>query len=294
MPFFRRLIIFLLAFAGNILAEPLHSENSFALEWNKSLANSYVEAGYGFGKFIGIKDNYAQLGLFLPIGVRQNYFAFADVKGYRFDKNYWGSSTGLGFRQWNQNQQIWGGNVYYDEISKSRSYFQRLGLGLEWLTSSINFRINGYMPLGRTKKLVGTQLYSNYNGNYQALGKFYQLATSAGIDAELEALLAYWYDFNLYGALGSYHYFKSHIRSITGGFGRFSFEWRRLISLQMRISYDRVYNARIQGLIALQLPFEIFSNWPPLDDLYHLFFTQPVRRQGVIFTQDCCRYECNW
>jgi len=39
----------------------------------------------------------------------------------------------------------------------------------------------------------------------------------------------------------------------------------------MRVSYDRVYNARIQGLVSIQLPLEIFSNWPPLDD-YITFF----------------------
>lgn len=287
-------ILFLFAGMMNIipLAGQLIDESPLSIEFNKILANSHLEGGYAFGKFIGIEKDYAQAGLFAPFALSPQWLAFTDLQGYRFQDHTWASSFGVGLRAWNDNQRIVGANFYYDRTWKNKA-FHRLGLGFEWITPSWDFRLNGYVPLGSQKHRIGQRRF-RYEGDYNATVQLVEYPFSGGLDAQVGTLLAFWHDFNIYGAIGPYYYPKNHFRSVFGGFTRLEFNWKSFVSMQMRVSFDRVYHTHVQGLVKINIPFEILSNWPSLDDLYNVFFTQPVRREGIIFSKRCCQYKWNW
>ncbi|NJO20598.1 MAG: hypothetical protein HC838_11915 [Spirulinaceae cyanobacterium RM2_2_10] len=129
----------------------------------------------------------------------------------------------LGYRDFDvERDRIWGGYIAYDNRATDNSLFHQLGLGFESL-GNIDFRINGYLPLGQSRNQYqttsfdnGTQVTSLYFRNkfllYDTLrtfgeSRFYEVALG-GFDAELGGKIATFGDDNrdlrAYG--GIYHY----------------------------------------------------------------------------------------
>lgn len=285
-------------------SDPFHS----AYDYQSALAylsGARIEGGYNFGKFIGIRHSYAELGLFLPVRLsdfmcfESDLTTFADVRGYYFNnsKNRWGASAGVGVRTW-LDEGILGANFYYDFLQGHHRTchnrgFNRLGFGVEWLGPCFDFRANAYFPVGK-RSHSRRFIFNEYIGDYVVIAKDTQFVVGEGFDAELGTPIYDACDFRIYAAAGPYYFQTSHCYHYWGGQARLELNWRSYLSLQVRTSYDDTNHSHTQGRILVSIPFDVFCGCNYFEDFCSQLLYQPVRRTGIIFTDHCCSYKKNW
>jgi hypothetical protein len=258
-----------------------------------ALALSHLEVSYSVGKFIGIDENYAELGVFAPLYLSNSYLAFLDCRGYRFNDSKWGESTGVGFRRALTNYHILGANLYYDNLEGDfHKSFNRLGVGLEWLGNCLDLRLNGYFPLGSETHSSKKISYENYMGDYHATCHEEQFSISRGFDAEIGGCFFNRNKFVAYGAVGTYYYFSKDDTNYFGGQARLEVFFNSIVSLQVKTSYDSVNHSHTQGRILLSIPLDFFCKKPRC--FYRNKILQPIKRNSIIFTDKCCDYTWNW
>lgn len=263
-------------------------------ESDQLLGDVRFEIGYAFGKFIGIEQDYLELGLFAPYKFDCDGAVFADVRGYRLNNSHWASSVGLGLRK-EFDCHVWGANVYYDyREGEYRKNFNRVGVGLEALGSCFDVRVNGYIPVGTQTSFSKVHVQDNYIGDYFATCQKREFCVGAGFDAELGAPLLCCCGFRVYGAAGPYYFRKDHEQSYWGGQARLELDWKQYLTLEVRTSYDHQNHSHTQGRVLVSVPFDILSSWCcDCCDCFDIL-TQPVRRNGIIFVDHCCNYTWNW
>lgn len=256
--------------------------------------NSRLEAAYNAGRFIGIKHNYAELGLFLPGMYKEHWLTFADARVYRLENCKWAANLGVGARIWVEDKGIFGTNIFYDYLEGDiKDGFHRMGLGLEWLGKCWDFRINGYIPVNE-RSHSSLHVYSNYIGNYLVTSRDRESCIREGFDAEIGKAIGCWCDFKLYGAIGPYYYHGNHDKNFWGCQARVELFWKSYLSLQIRSSYDNKYHTHLQARMLLSIPLDTIWGCEPFEDICAILFTQPVRRNGIIFTNRCCHYTTNY
>jgi hypothetical protein len=120
-----------------------------------------------------------------------------------------GGSLLLGHRFYSQSRnRIFGSYVAFDSRETHHNTFHQLGLGLESLGETWDFRINGYIPLGDSRQLAderrfdtGFDISSGFEENLlvlssrreQQINRLYE-ASLFGLDAEAGVKLAEWND----------------------------------------------------------------------------------------------------
>lgn len=278
--------------SSQLLAMPIEEEQVWEMPVEeevmvsgKAFSPFRVELGYAAGKFIGIDRNYWEFGTFLPFS--SEYYTFLlDGKGYRFEDDRWGASIGIGVRVPISCSQL-GLNTFYDYLEgSSRKSLDRIGFGLEWLGRFCDARANFYFPIRETGH-SGEKVY-HYQGGYIAKCNHTEYAIARGFDAEIGARLGCYRNLRLYGAAGPYYFSHKDFSKFWGGYARLTLDWNSLASLEVRASYDRVYDTQVQALIRFSIPlgcgYACCLEEP----------TRPIYRNGVIFTRGCCDYEWNW
>lgn len=268
--------------------EPCCYEN----EYLESAWTFRLEGGYSVGRFIGLKTNYGELDFFIASPVVNGFEPFLDIRGYRFDNGDWGASTGIGLRAWDPFYwRLWGFNVYYDFRDGCFESFHRVGVGFESLGDCWDLRVNTYFPIGGSLHHSKLHTFDDFIGDFVATCREQQFQF-CGIDAEIGSRLWNCWDcFYLYGALGPYCYFNEDSGHVWGGYGRFELNVLQYLSLEVLVSSDSEFKTNIQGRILLSIPLWSCYPW---QCCCKDFITQRVRRNGVIFTENCCDWDWNW
>ncbi|KAF3361664.1 Uncharacterized protein PHSC3_001787 [Chlamydiales bacterium STE3] len=258
------------------------------------LPYSRLEVGYTAGKYIGAKRCYIELGGFWPAMLGDKWLSFADVRGYRFDNCKWGASAGLGLRTNIKNRGIVGANLFYDYMEgRINNGFNRLGIGAEWLSDCFDVRINGYLPLGR-KTHSSLAVYSDFIGNYMLTVRDKESCVREGFDAEIGTSLVSWNNYKLYCAIGPYFFYHRRHKNFWGGQARIEFTWKTFFSLQIRTSYDSKYHTHTQARLLFSVPLDGICHYKSLTDIYTTSILQPVKRNGILFTQRSYSFTTNY
>lgn len=226
------------------------------------------------GKGIGYNHGYTSLGVFLTpdfcldAGVQP----FFDVRGHCFNNGKYALNVGLGSRFICPNfGQVWGVNVYYD-YRRDRIDYHQVGAGLELLTCQVDFRLNGYFPVGRSSVFFDKTEF-DFPGGFIAICGTRQKSLR-GFDVELGTGLSKWWPtilahlptcalncfylcdyFDVYGAIGAYGYQRDCHGHVTGFMGRLLFEIYDFIFLEARYHHDSVFHTMWQGVISIAIPF---------------------------------------
>jgi hypothetical protein len=282
------------------------SENNTSKTWMA------LNLSYTFGRSLGYQKGYVSFGgLIFPEfpSCQSNHFFF-DAKGLFFDHDKWGGSLGFGSRCYLSDKWILGLNAYYDYRLFRDCDFNQLGLGFELLGSCTEFRINGYIPVG--KKTFNHFCFFEYpDGGYWA-SRQERIYAWYGIDAEMGSWLipsSYCNGFGLYVAAGSYYYWRQHPHDFchdkkhhtVGGRARLLATVGDFLKLSTTATYDATWNTRIEGKVEVAFP---------LDYIYSLFnrvcvtpcsscfldpiFTQPIYRHDPIVVSKSCNWTWNW
>lgn len=256
-------------------------------DWRRTYID--IDLGYTVGRFIGLEENYAELGLFAAPQLSTQWQPLLDVRGYKLEyDNQYAASAGVGMRRWDYRTcRYWGANIYYDYRSGCRNSFHRLGLGFESLGPYFDFRANGYFPFKSTHQSPAFR--QSFLGNFKASCRTKEF-TFVGGDMELGLTL--WSEcYNLlYGAVGPYYYYSNNVDDFAGVFGRLEVHIERFFRLEGLISYDRKFKTQVQGCLVFSIPL----GYSCCDDECTIIRTQRVRRNNVIFTKRCCDWHWNW
>jgi len=264
--------------------------------WYEEISSQFfetrVEVGYSFGQLIGMRQGYTELGLFVPSLATSSLISFIDCRGYRFLNSKWGSSSGIGLRK-SLDKYIIGGNLYYDYLEgHTHKPLHRLGVGLEWLGDSWDLRLNTYFPLGKQSYSSKTVSYVDPARNYFITSYEKQCCIAKGFDAEIGGYLFCWNRFAFYGAAGPYYYSSKQKMHYFGVQARAEISYNTLLSIHVKTSYDSVNRSRTLGQIQISIPFDVLCK--TLTCLCENLALQPVKRNGVIFTDKCYDYKWNW
>ncbi|TVQ52597.1 MAG: hypothetical protein EA366_13985 [Spirulina sp. DLM2.Bin59] len=217
--------------------------------------------GVGYNSSSGGYDGFSHLDAFYPLLQTPGHHLLYTYGQLRMDGGTpLGTNLMLGYRIANpQTRRVWGAYLGYDQQNTGTNSFQQLGLGLESL-GDWDLRINGYLPLGQTRKLAldtGLQITDHYfrDHDLNLVLQRQQIYESAaqGVDVEVGTRL-----FNLgtgelrgYGGL---YYYKP-----TGSEGSLGYRLRLTVDpvpgLNMGLNFQ---NDRLFGS---HLAFQVGAHW---------------------------------
>ena len=139
----------------------------------------HIEAGG-----IGYSQGYTTLeGFFAPDPQQWLLMPFLDLRGHVFNNGKMAANAGLGFRGIS-GCRTYGLNAYYDYRNTKRLHYNQVGVGLETLGTLWDFRINGYLPVGRKMTSPYNVQFGSFSGHYLLLSQKRQFAMK-GADAEI-------------------------------------------------------------------------------------------------------------
>lgn len=246
-----------------------------------------VEAAGGNGE---VHDPaYQTLDLFVTTSrLEQGVLPFFNQRVHWLNTNEWATNTGVGVRWLTPRLgRIVGANLFYDYRSCSHGSLNQVGVGFELLGDCIEFRANGYFPIGnktiKTKKCV----FDDFIGGFIMIKRRFKCVFSSA-DAEVEFHTLRSNGFNLFVAGGTYFLHHSRAGHSFGGYARAGLDYWRYLRVEGLYSYDRFSNHNLEGIVRLTIPFGI------INDLCWTQILQPVVRNDLIHTKSHCCWETNF
>ncbi|NEQ55086.1 MAG: hypothetical protein F6K11_34010 [Leptolyngbya sp. SIO3F4] len=221
-----------------------------------------------------------------------------------FTQSEIGGNLRIGYRQHLPGSNlVWGSYVGYDlRHTEFDETFHQLGMGVDLQAADWEVRLNGYLPIGDTRREVSSAssfldtgtVRSNlrFSGNNLVFDEFRQQsqttrrqfeAAAGGFDLEGGYRLFDWSDGSLYGHLGGYYLDIPKNGSYLGVRGRLSAEVSDRINAGISISSDGNYGTNVALQIALLLNGQ--SNRKQNETLEESVLArlgQPVRRQETL------------
>ncbi len=268
-----------MAFADNASTEPCPNGKA-----HYRAAVRHIEGGG-----IGYSQGYTTIETFLaPDPSQWMLMPFLDVRGHIFDSGKWAANAGVGVRGI-LGYRTYGLNTYYDYRNTKKEHYNQMGVGLETLGRSWDFRINGYLPVGKKITSPYDTGFDQFSGHHMLLSQKYQFAMK-GADAEVGFHFGKSRLFDFYAAAGPYYYIGEIGDNTWGGKGRISGTFKDYITLEIRDSYDRMFHDNFQGQLTFTLPFggksrvkkkESRSSCKMADALVSRM-VQPVGREEII------------
>jgi len=199
--------------------------------------NEQVQLRHIEGKGIGYNQGYTTIQAFFTPD-DQNYIPMLDLRGHVFDDGKFAANAGVGLRY--LSRWVYGIHAYYDYRQTRHFHYNQVALGMEMLGKKVDFRINGYLPIGRKQAIEEV--------------KHQRECALKGTNAEVGVHLFKNDTTALYGALGPY-YFEGRGKNAWGGEVRFSATFLEHVRFEVNGSYDPVFKWIGQGQMSLMYFF---------------------------------------
>jgi Inverse autotransporter, beta-domain/Right handed beta helix region len=198
---------------------------------------------------------YSSFEAFVPVVQGDNALLFFNGKSFVDNDDRWGSNVGLGGRWHNAStDRVLGGNVYWDNLDSGTHSFNQIGLGIESLGRYLDFRANGYIPVGRTEP-VNAVTYADptFFNHFILLNQntFFDAAMS-GFDSEVGGWVPYLGGYGLRAYAGIYEYQASNTRSTTGGHLRLEERVTDNLDLNLTVNSDRVFGTTVSFAVGFR------------------------------------------
>jgi hypothetical protein len=205
---------------------------------------------------IGYKDGYTTLEAFgIYDGWGSGFMPFVDLRGHVFNNGKLAGNVGIGERTlFTSINHTFGSYLYYD-VRKAGHHLtvNQLSPGIELVGERMEYRINGYFPVGKNKGKKFGYAFDKFTG-HNILLKFKQNQAMIGFDAEVGAHIPQNTTYDVYAAAGPY-YFHSSNASAWGGKVRLLGRYKEYVTLEVAYSYDKLFRNVVQGSVAFALPF---------------------------------------
>ncbi|HEX4839268.1 MAG TPA: hypothetical protein VFU89_02360, partial [Rhabdochlamydiaceae bacterium] len=205
---------------------------------------------------IGYKHGYTTLEIFgIYDRIGSGFMPFFDLKGHLFNDGKWAGNLGIGERTLLTSiNHTFGSYLYYDVRRVGHGLtVNQVSPGIELVGERMEYRINGYFPVGKNKGRRYGYAFDEFKGNSIILRAKQQQAMMGG-DAEVGVHIPQNTTYDVYAAAGPY-YFHSSNASAWGGKARLLGRYKEYVTLEVAYSYDRLFRNVFQGSVALTLPF---------------------------------------
>ena len=218
-----------------------------------------LSLSHHFGRGVGHKG-YSSAELFLIQTKHQDFSPFLDFRLHVMNEGKIASNAGIGFRSLVLDESLSvGANFYYDYRASSNLHTHQVARGIELLSTYVDFRLNGYLPVGG-KRHSDPLAFEGFIGNQIDVRRNTYYAYPS-VNAEVGIPLSYFSQeyFELYAAVGPYYLFGEKVsgnqyESSWGVKGRLSAQITRFVEVGFEVNHDRVYGATYQGVVALNIP----------------------------------------
>ena len=204
---------------------------------------------------VGYRDGYTTLEGFGIYDENPNFMPFLDLRGHVFNSGKLAGNFGIGGRTILSGiNHIAGAYLYYDVRQENHDFtVNQLSPGIELLGKRMEYRMNGYFPVGGHRSDKYGYKFNHFSGNNIFLRQKQKIALKGG-DAEIGAHITQSTKFDLYAGAGPY-FFAGGTAHGWGGKVRLLGRYKEFISLEASYSYDRMFRNVVQGTIGLNYAF---------------------------------------
>jgi hypothetical protein len=216
---------------------------------------SRIEVRHREAGGVGYNTGYTSLDYFL-MTEGENMEFLLDLRGHVFNTGQGAGNAGVGLR-WpiREKKQMIGANAFYDIRQAHDLLCNQVGAGIEWLTRKIDFRANGYLPVGK-KQHFEEKSFSGFAGTSVKIRRHLK-ATLPSVEGEIGTPLPR----PFYFAVGSYYLFKREghgidVGNALGAKVRAEVDLGKYVTLGVAATYDHIFKTRVQGIVSINIPFE--------------------------------------
>lgn len=213
---------------------------------------------------VGYKTGYTTLGGFITPNTLREFQPFLDLRAHIMNDGKWASNTGFGFRHAPMESFAWGVNAFFDYRQAKHLPSRQAGVGIEFLSNILDFRMNGYFPFG-DKTYLSRAKFDRFEG-FNVYAKEKVKVSQTSMYAEVGGFIPGPFKVvDLYAAVGPYYLFtRSYTRfqgfqektpAAWGGKLRLAAKAWDGIDFGMDVTYDHIFKWNVQGYITLSYPF---------------------------------------
>lgn len=215
--------------------------------------------GYGYDR------GYTGLEAFVPI-IQDDFNELTALQGnYLVDNGgEYGFNAGLIHRTYSETfDRVFGINGFYDHRREDGSSFNQVGLGVETLGNYIDWRLNGYAPVGDDIFVAdgGGITYAAFQGR-QVLVNFLANKALAGFDTEIGGIVPSTMDI-LRGYAGFYRFTGDESDNVVGVQGRLEARVQDSLVLHLGVTNDGTFGTNVVFGLGLTFPGFAPRNTPP-------------------------------
>lgn len=202
-----------------------------------------------------------------------------NLRGHLFNNAKAAGNGGLGFRySLNEDASRVGVNLYYDVRDTTHFVAQQVAGGLEWMSRTVDVRVNGYVPVGQLRNF-SQHRFERFAGNQGFVRNKFSAALPC-VDGEVGTPLAR----PFYFAAGGYYFFqeKKHAMHVGGAWGwkaRFDVDMGDYFTLGALVTHDKIFKTRVQGYLGLNIPL---GPWKSMKDSSRDFERRRIIRNEII------------
>lgn len=203
---------------------------------------------------IGYNQGYTTLDAFFspikPFG--DAWVPFLDLRGHLFNNGRPAANAGIGVRYLTCSR-VWGSNAYYDYRRTNRQHYNQVGVGFESLGKVWDFRINGYLPVGKKTSSFWGSNFDHFHKHYAFVSGKREFALK-GANAEAAAHINVVKNVDITVAMGPY-YLVGHGEAAWGGQAKVGLDLFKYCKIEGSTSYDSIFKWTGQGEFSILIPF---------------------------------------
>ncbi len=222
------------------------------------LPHGNLRLSHHFGRGPGHKG-YSSTELFF-IQTKDYFVPFLDLKLHVMNEGKVAFNTGGGFRALLDSPALSiGGNIYYDYRASMNLHTHQIAGGVELLSSYVDFRLNGYLPVGGTKHSNPLTFAGFAQQSINVSRETYYAFPSANAEIGIPIPWVFPDYVDLYVAIGPYYLFGNavsgnHYQSSWGMKLRLTAELFRFGEVGFELNYDDVFKTTYQGFAGIRIP----------------------------------------
>ena len=205
---------------------------------------------HDFGDGVGYQNGFTYLEGFIPVLQRNwNTLWYGDLRVVNFDDiNLWEFNAGGGYRFYHADtNRIYGVNMFYDGRNTDSLFYHQIGAGFETLGECVDFRINGYFPLGDRETTLGFSNFRFQNFNI-AMDRNVDVALG-GFDMEVGTPIPLIERFDTRAFVG-YYFYTGGEKDAHGISGRLESKLSEAATLHFAVHHDQVFDTTVTGGLA--------------------------------------------
>lgn len=256
-------------------------------------------AYFDFTGIGGGQNDTGQGLLFVPLAQDSESIFFADLRGNIFDDSSAEGNFGLGYRRMIDDQWIAGGYGFFDvRRSEYGNIFRQGSFGVELLSIEWDFRVNGYVPTLKQKR-VDSLNTAYLSGNNIVVQRGEERAYW-GTDFEVGRLLKTFGEINidaeLRGYVGGYYFDNSApgFKEMAGPRTRVEFRMFDLpflgngsrVVLAGQYQYDELRGSQGTGMLTIRVPLPGNRNSQKLTRFQRRMLNPIVRDIDIVLNQE--------